>query len=64
MNKDNVTVSWTGLNVAVQVIKKGDDGKLLAGVEFNLEDTNGKVIATQKSDKDGKVVFSALKEGN
>ncbi|MGM8277415.1 SpaA isopeptide-forming pilin-related protein, partial (plasmid) [Clostridium perfringens] len=29
MNKDNVTVSWTGLNGAIEIVKKGDDGSLL-----------------------------------
>ncbi|HAT4337692.1 TPA: Cys-Gln thioester bond-forming surface protein [Clostridium perfringens] len=64
METVKLTVANTKKNGSIEIIKKGDDGKLLEGAEFNLEDTNGKVIATQKSNKDGKVVFSDLKEGN
>nr|WP_209014013.1 SpaA isopeptide-forming pilin-related protein [Clostridium perfringens] len=64
METVKLTVTNTKKNGSIEIVKKGDDGKLLEGAEFNLEDTNGKVIATQKSNKDGKVVFSDLKEGN
>ncbi|EOU1608595.1 SpaA isopeptide-forming pilin-related protein [Clostridium perfringens] len=64
METVKLTVANTKKNGSIEIVKKGDDGKLLEGAEFNLEDTNGKVIATQKSNKDGKVVFSDLKEGN
>lgn len=64
METVKLTVANTKKNGSIEIIKKADDGKLLEGAEFNLEDTNGKVIATQKSNKDGKVVFSDLKEGN
>ena len=57
MNKDNVTVSWTGLNGAVQVIKKGDDGKLLTGAKFVLKSTDGSKIAETASEN-GKAVFN------
>ncbi|WP_283698558.1 SpaA isopeptide-forming pilin-related protein [Clostridium perfringens] len=63
METVKLTVANTKKNGSIEIIKKDDDGKLLEGAEFNLEDTNGKVIATQKSNKDGKVVFSDLKEG-
>nr|WP_243894507.1 SpaA isopeptide-forming pilin-related protein [Clostridium perfringens] len=64
METVKLTIANTKKNGSIEIVKKGDDGKLLEGAEFNLEDTNGKVIATQKSNKDGKVVFSDLKEGN
>ncbi|MGM8303189.1 SpaA isopeptide-forming pilin-related protein (plasmid) [Clostridium perfringens] len=64
METVKLTVVNTKKNGSIEIVKKGDDGKLLEGAEFNLEDTNGKVIAAQKSNKDGKVVFSDLKEGN
>ncbi|XZN07917.1 SpaA isopeptide-forming pilin-related protein (plasmid) [Clostridium perfringens] len=64
METVKLTVANTKKNGSIEIVKKGDDGKLLEGSEFNLEDTNGKVIAAQKSNKDGKVVFSDLKEGN
>ena len=64
METVKLTVANTKKNGSIEIVKKGDDGKLLEGAEFNLEDTNGKVIATQKSNKEGKVVFSDLKEGN
>ncbi|PWX56968.1 adhesin [Clostridium perfringens] len=64
METVKLTVANTKKNGSIEIVKKGDDGKLLEGAEFNLEDTNGKVIATQKSNKDGKAVFSDLKEGN
>ena len=63
METVKLTVANAKKNGSIEIVKKGDDGKLLEGAEFNLEDTNGKVIATQKSNKDGKVVFSDLKEG-
>ncbi|WP_330509547.1 SpaA isopeptide-forming pilin-related protein (plasmid) [Clostridium perfringens] len=63
METVKLTVANTKKNGSIEIVKKGDDGKLLEGAEFNLEDTNGKVIAAQKSNKDGKVVFSDLKEG-
>ena len=64
METVKLTVANTKKNGSIEIVKKGDDGKLLEGAEFKLEDTNGKVIAAQKSNKDGKVVFSDLKEGN
>ena len=60
MNKDNVTVSWTGLNGAVQVIKKGDDGKLLTGAKFVLKNANGENVAEATS-QDGKAVFNDIR---
>ncbi|TBX09902.1 collagen-binding protein [Clostridium perfringens] len=60
MNKDNITVSWTGLNGAVQVIKKGDDGKLLTGAKFVLKNASGENVAEATS-QDGKAVFNDIK---
>ncbi|MDU7548505.1 MAG: SpaA isopeptide-forming pilin-related protein [Clostridium perfringens] len=58
--KDNITVSWTGLNGAVQVIKKGDDGKLLTGAKFVLKNASGGNVAEATS-QDGKAVFNDIK---
>ncbi|MFR5591709.1 MAG: SpaA isopeptide-forming pilin-related protein [Clostridium perfringens] len=58
--KDNITVSWTGLNGAVQVIKKGDDGKLLTGAKFVLKNANGENVEEATS-QDGKAVFNDIK---
>ena len=60
MGKDNITVSWTGLNGAVQVIKKGDDGKLLTGAKFVLKNANGENVAEATS-QDGKAVFNDIR---
>ncbi|ELC8392145.1 hypothetical protein CYK82_05295 [Clostridium perfringens] len=57
---NKVTVSWTGLNGAVQVIKKGDDGKLLTGAKFVLKNANGENVAEATS-QDGKAVFNDIK---
>ncbi len=48
--------------VSIEIVKKGDDGKLLEGAEFNLEDTNGKVIATQNLIKMEKLYLVILKK--
>ncbi|HFF9302270.1 TPA: SpaA isopeptide-forming pilin-related protein [Clostridium perfringens] len=60
MDKDNIKFSWTGLNGAVQVIKKGDDGKLLTGAKFVLKNANDENVAEATS-QDGKAVFNDIK---
>ncbi|MHC9416963.1 hypothetical protein, partial [Clostridium perfringens] len=50
MNKDNVTVSWTGLNGAIEIVKKGDDGSLLTGAKFVLKNKEGNQIAEATSE--------------
>ncbi|UYX11341.1 SpaA isopeptide-forming pilin-related protein [Clostridium perfringens] len=57
---NKITVSWTGLNGAIQVIKKGDDGKLLTGAKFVLKNANGENVAEATS-QDGKAVFNDIK---
>ena len=57
---NKITVSWTGLNGAVQVIKKGDDGKLLTGAKFVLKNANDENVAEATS-QDGKAVFNDIK---
>ena len=57
---NKITVSWTGLNGAVQVIKKGDDGKLLTGAKFVLKNANGENVAEATS-QDGKAVFNDIR---
>ena len=60
MERDGIEVSWTGINGAVQVIKKGDDGKLLTGAKFVLKNANGENVAEATS-QDGKAVFNDIK---
>lgn len=46
--------------------KKGEDGKSLEGVVFDLSDANGKIVAGGEgiaTNQDGKIVFSGLKPG-
>ncbi|MGU8478857.1 SpaA isopeptide-forming pilin-related protein, partial [Clostridium perfringens] len=57
---NKITVSWTGLNGAVQVIKNGDDGKLLTGAKFVLKNANGENVAEATS-QDGKAVFNDIR---
>ncbi|WP_088816429.1 VaFE repeat-containing surface-anchored protein [Listeria goaensis] len=49
---------------SMKVIKKGNDGKLLAGVEFEIKDTNGKSIAKGTSNANGEWSQSNLTFGN
>ncbi|MDM0612993.1 adhesin, partial [Clostridium perfringens] len=49
MNKENINVSWTGLNGAIKLIKKGDNGTLLTGAKFDLKDSNGNKVAEATS---------------
>lgn len=48
----------------IEVQKTSDSGKKLEGVEFTLFDTKGNEVEKKKTNKDGKVVFSALEFGN
>ncbi|EAE6702367.1 TPA: SpaA isopeptide-forming pilin-related protein [Listeria monocytogenes] len=41
----------------VVIMKKGSDGKKLAGVEFSLYDSHGKLIMTGTTDKNGQLTF-------
>lgn len=41
----------------VVITKKGSDGKKLAGVEFSLYDSHGKLIMTGTTDKNGQLTF-------
>ncbi|EOV6590277.1 prealbumin-like fold domain-containing protein, partial [Listeria monocytogenes] len=41
----------------VVISKKGSDGKKLAGVEFSLYDSHGKLIMTGTTDKNGQLTF-------
>ncbi|MGG7143345.1 Spy0128 family protein [Clostridium nigeriense] len=49
---------------SIEIIKTDSkDKKLLANAEFTIKDSEGKVIASKKTDKNGKVVFEGLKYG-
>ncbi|BDU86857.1 SpaA isopeptide-forming pilin-related protein [Clostridium perfringens] len=63
MDKDNIKVSWTGLNGGIELIKKGDNGQLLTGAKFILKDKNGAKVAEATS-KDGRAVFNDIKAGD
>ncbi len=45
------------------LIKKDEAGKILEGVEFELRNSNGDVVATKKTDAFGKIVFDNLPYG-
>ncbi|UOQ86863.1 SpaA isopeptide-forming pilin-related protein [Gracilibacillus salinarum] len=59
-----VTVSNEWITGSVQLTKKGEDGQLLEGVTFELQDQNGNTIQEGlTTDQDGKVVVTDLKPG-
>lgn len=60
-----VTFSYENYPVlgSIRVIKSGEDGKLLSGVEFGLYDENGVLLSKGKTNQDGILEFSDLKEG-
>ncbi|XZH18435.1 SpaA isopeptide-forming pilin-related protein (plasmid) [Clostridium perfringens] len=62
MERDGIEVSWTGINGAIELIKKGDDGSLLTGAKFVLKDKGGNQIAEAISEN-GKAVFNDVKPG-
>ncbi|EOU2073782.1 thioester-forming surface-anchored protein [Clostridium perfringens] len=62
MERDGIEVSWTGINGAIELIKKGDDGSLLTGAKFVLKDKGGNRIAEAISEN-GKAVFNDVKPG-
>ncbi|XZI52870.1 SpaA isopeptide-forming pilin-related protein (plasmid) [Clostridium perfringens] len=62
MGKDGIEVSWTGINGAIELIKKGDDGSLLTGAKFVLKDKGGNQVAEAISEN-GKEVFNDVKPG-
>ncbi len=49
---------------SMKVIKKGNDGKLLPGVKFEIKDTNGKSIAKGTTNANGEWSQSDLSYGN
>ncbi|TPF98697.1 adhesin [Clostridium perfringens A] len=59
MNKDNVTVKWTGLTGNLKVIKTGDNGELLTGAKFQLKDLDGNVLA-EKVSENGELIFTDI----
>ncbi|WWU63424.1 SpaA isopeptide-forming pilin-related protein [Clostridium baratii] len=49
---------------SLEVIKKGDDGKLLEGAKFSLYKADGKTkVASGTTGKDGRLVFNNLEQG-
>ncbi|MGG7057700.1 Spy0128 family protein [Clostridium tertium] len=49
---------------SLEIIKKDSkDSKSLANAEFTIKDSEGKVVASGKTNKNGKVVFEGLKYG-
>lgn len=49
---------------SMKVVKKGSDGKLLPGVQFEIKDTNGKSIAKGTTNANGEWSQSNLSYGN
>ncbi|EGT0000700.1 Cys-Gln thioester bond-forming surface protein [Clostridium perfringens] len=62
MEKDNITVRWTGLTGNLKVIKTGDNGEFLTGAKFQLKDMNGNVVGEQVSEN-GILVFENILAG-
>ncbi|MBO1004136.1 SpaA isopeptide-forming pilin-related protein [Pseudogracilibacillus auburnensis] len=48
---------------AVELTKKGEDGNLLEGVVFELQDDNGEKISEHTTDANGKITVDNLKPG-
>lgn len=48
----------------IQFSKEGEDGNALAGAEFTLYDSNGKIVQTVSSGSDGKVQFTGVEYGS
>ena len=61
MEKDNITVRWTGLTGNLKVIKTGDNGELLTGAKFQLKDNNGNIVA-EKTTENGELTFTDIME--
>ncbi|WP_283685062.1 SpaA isopeptide-forming pilin-related protein [Clostridium perfringens] len=59
MDKDNITVRWTGLTGNLKVIKTDDNGELLTGAKFQLKDMNGNVVA-EKVSENGELIFTDI----
>ena len=59
MEKDNITVKWTGLTGNLKVIKTGDNGELLTGAKFQLKDLDGNVVA-EKVSENGELIFTDI----
>ncbi|MBO3399143.1 Cys-Gln thioester bond-forming surface protein [Clostridium perfringens] len=59
MDKDNITVRWTGLTGNLKVIKTGDNGELLTGAKFQLKDLDGNVVA-EKVSENGELIFTDI----
>ncbi|MBO3304348.1 Cys-Gln thioester bond-forming surface protein [Clostridium perfringens] len=62
MEKDNITVKWTGLTGNLKVIKTGDNGEFLSGAKFQLKDMNGTVVA-EKVSENGELNFTDIMAG-
>ena len=50
-------------NGELELVKKGEDGSLLAEAEFEILDSTGKVVATQKTNSKGVLLVEDLAEG-
>ncbi len=49
---------------SVELTKRGEDGKFLEGVKFELQDENGNTISEHTTKADGKLTVGDLKPGN
>ncbi|MGL5149716.1 MAG: SpaA isopeptide-forming pilin-related protein, partial [Clostridium sp.] len=51
-------------NGSIKLVKKGDNGKLLQGVKFQLKDESGKLVGEYVTDKNGEINISDIRKGN
>lgn len=50
----------TPIDTSIKIVKKNSSGKPLAGVEYELQDSNGNVVSTGKTNSAGEATFSGL----
>ena len=61
---DTATYSWDKMTGSISVVKKGDDGKRLEGVEFKVVNSSNKEVARGTTNSSGYVFFGSLPVGN
>lgn len=59
-----VSTNWQNVNGNLTVIKKGEDGTLLAGVKFQLYNSKNTLVSTKITNQEGIAVFSNLAPGS
>ena len=59
----SVDISWTSIFGSIEVLKVDQNNDKIVGVEFELRDSNGTVVAKDVTDENGVVRFNGIKEG-